>query len=118
WLASQLEFGKALPEQKIRQDFNEIVKDDIHAQIYLSAFQQGMGHIRLNQLQNVSVRTMQQFFSQMPLLKSEVERWQKQEYTVILAISNEKRIKAISNTLTDFEIKATLTTADKVIDGQ
>jgi len=118
WLASQLEFGKALPEQKIRQDYVELIKDDTHAQIYLSAFQQGMGHIRLNQLKNVSVRSMQQFFSQMPLLKSEVERWQKQEYTVILAISNDKRINAINDTLVDFGIKATLTKSEKVLDNQ
>ena len=118
WLASQLEFGKALPEQKIRQSFADLIKDNKLAQIYLSAFQQGMGHIRLNQLQNVPVRTMQQFFSQMPLLKSEVERWQKQKYTVLLTISNEKRIAAINNTLIDFGIKATLTTADKVIEEQ
>ena len=118
WLASQLEFGKALPEQKIRQSFADLIKDNKLAQIYLSAFQQGMGHIRLNQLQNVPVRTMQQFFSQMPLLKSEVERWQKQKYTVLLTISNEKRIAAINNTLVDFGIKATLTTADKVIEDQ
>ena len=118
WLASQLEFGKALPEQKIRQSFIELVKGDGHAQIYLSAFQQGMGHIRLNQLHNVSVRSMQQFFSQMPLLKSEVERWQKQNYTVLLAISNDKRIDAINNTLVDFGIKAIMTTKDKVIENQ
>lgn len=118
WLASQLEFGKALPEQKIRQSFIELVKGDTHPQIYISAFQQGMGHIRLNQLHNVSVRSMQQFFSQMPLLKSEVERWQKQNYTVMLVISNEKRINAINDTLIDFGIKATLTTADKVVEGQ
>jgi len=118
WLASQLEFGKALPEQVIRQDFTDLVQEDKHAQIYLSAFQQGMGHIRLNQLENVSVRSMQQFFSQMPLLKSEVERWQKQDYTVLLAISNDKRINAINNTLTDFGIKATLTTKDKIIENQ
>ncbi|GEO47799.1 transcription-repair coupling factor [Companilactobacillus kimchii] len=118
WLASQLEFGKALPEQKIRQSFVDLIKDNKLAQIYLSAFQQGMGHIRLNQLQNVPVRTMQQFFSQMPLLKSEVERWQRQKYTVLLTISNEKRIAAINNTLVDFGIKATLTTADKVIEDQ
>nr|WP_235700240.1 transcription-repair coupling factor [Companilactobacillus paralimentarius] len=118
WLASQLEFGKALPEQKIRQSFADLIKDNKLAQIYLSAFQQGMGHIRLNQLQNVPVRTMQQFFSQMPLLKSEVERWQKQKYTVLLTISNEKRIAAINNTLIDFGIKATLTTPDKVVEDQ
>lgn len=118
WLASQLEFGKALPEQKIRQSFADLIKDNKLAQIYLSAFQQGMGHIRLNQLQNVPVRTMQQFFSQMPLLKSEVERWQKQKYTVLLTISNEKRIAAINNTLIDFGIKVTLTTPDKVVEDQ
>ncbi|GEO77982.1 transcription-repair coupling factor [Companilactobacillus mindensis DSM 14500] len=117
WLASQLEFGKALPEQKIRQSFADNIKKDVHAQIYLSTLQQSMGRMRLNQLENVSVRSMQQFFSQMPLLKSEVERWQKQAYTVILVINNDKRINAIDDTLVDFGIKATLTTADKVIEG-
>ncbi|WP_300560697.1 transcription-repair coupling factor [Companilactobacillus sp.] len=115
WLASQLEYGKALPEQKIRQNFSDIVKNDEHAEIYLSTFQQGMGRMTLNQLHNVPVRSMQQFFSQMPLLKSEVERWQKQKYTVMILISNEKRIQAISNTLVDFGIKASLTTADKIL---
>ncbi|WP_125761924.1 transcription-repair coupling factor [Companilactobacillus hulinensis] len=118
WLTSQLEYGKALPEQTIRQSFIELVKDNKAPQVYVSAFQQGMGHVRLNQLHNVAVRSMQQFFSQMPLLKSEVERWQKQEYTVLLLISNKKRMDAINNTLIDFGIKATLTTFDKVIDDQ
>lgn len=118
WLASQLEYGKALPEQVIRQSFIEIMKKNENPQVYMSAFQQGMGHIRLNQLHNVPVRSMQQFFSQMPLLKSEVERWQKQGYTILLLISNEKRISAINNTLVDFGIKATLTTSDKVIEDQ
>ncbi|KRK65007.1 transcription-repair coupling factor [Companilactobacillus tucceti DSM 20183] len=117
WLASQLEYGKSLPEQTIRQEFVDVLKDNKNPQIYLSAFQQGMGHIRLNQLENVPVRSMQQFFSQMPLLKSEVERWQKQKYTVLLLINNEKRISAINNTLVDFGIKATLTD-DKVIEHQ
>lgn len=115
WLTSQLEFGKALPEQKIRQSFVELSKADQHAQIYLSTFQQGMGRMKLDHLQNVAVRSMQQFFSQMPLLKSEVERWQKQEYTVMILISNEKRIQSISNTLVDFGINASLTTAEKVL---
>ncbi|KRK79655.1 transcription-repair coupling factor [Companilactobacillus nodensis] len=118
WLASQLEYGKALPEQIIRQSFIEMMKTNENPQVYMSAFQQGMGHIRLNQLHNVPVRSMQQFFSQMPLLKSEVERWQKQGYTILLLISNEKRISAINNTLIDFGIKATLTTTDKVIEDQ
>ncbi|WP_334329155.1 transcription-repair coupling factor [Companilactobacillus sp. HBUAS59699] len=118
WLASQLEYGKALPEQVIRQSFIEMMKKNENPQVYMSAFQQGMGHIRLDQLHNVPVRSMQQFFSQMPLLKSEVERWQKQGYTILLLISNEKRISAINNTLIDFGIKATLTTSDKVIEDQ
>ncbi|WP_125587959.1 transcription-repair coupling factor [Companilactobacillus jidongensis] len=118
WLASQLEFGKALPEQVIRQDFIEMMKTNENSQVYMSAFQQGMGHIRLDQLHNVPVRSMQQFFSQMPLLKSEVERWQKQGYTILLLINNEKRISAINNTLIDFGIKATLTTDKKVIEDQ
>lgn len=118
WLASQLEYGKALPEQKIRQKFVDCVKADHHGQVYLSTFQQGMGHTRLDQLHNVPVRSMQQFFSQMPLLKSEVERWQKQAYTVIIMISNDKRIQAINRTLVDFGIKATLTSPDKILPEQ
>ncbi|MQS89451.1 transcription-repair coupling factor [Companilactobacillus mishanensis] len=118
WLSSQLEYGKALPEQKIRRNFVDLVTMNKDAQVYLSQFQQGIGRIKLDQLQNVPVRSMQQFFSQMPLLKSEVERWQKQEYTVLILINNQKRINAISNTLTDFGIKASLTTADKILPGQ
>ena len=34
---------------------------------------------------------MQQFFGQTPLLKTEVDRWQKQEQTVLFLVSDQER---------------------------
>ncbi|WP_099975234.1 transcription-repair coupling factor [Lactobacillus terrae] len=118
YLASQLEYGKILPNQNIRQKFMDIYPNNKSTQIYLSAFQQGMGRIRLDQLENVSVRSMQQFFGQMPLLKSEIGRWQKQAYTVLIILNDKKRVDSIMRTLEDFEISAIVTSSEKIIDGR
>lgn len=47
---------------------------------------------------------MQQFFGQMPLLKTEMERWTKQKNTIIVMVPDNERAKKVHQTFKDFEI--------------
>lgn len=107
WLTAQMEMGKALPNQAIRQRFMNVIKGDAHQQIYLSMLQKSLGKLKLDQLVNLRVRSIPKFFSQMPLIRSEVNRWQKENNTIVFLIENNHRIQNIQNTLADFEVKAT-----------
>lgn len=114
WLTGQMELGKVLPDQNIRQRFLDILKTDNHKQIYLSMLQKSMGRMKLHQMENLHVRSIPKFFSQMPLIKSEVDRWQKEGQTVLFLIANSHRIENIENTLNDFEIKASIADSGQV----
>ena len=61
---------------------------------------------------------MQQFFGQMPLLKTEVDRWQKQEQTVLFLVSDQERQEKLTQEFHDVEIKAVQTTPDQLLIGQ
>lgn len=57
---------------------------------FFSNFQKGLGNLRFDSLYNFKQHTMQQFFGQLELFYTEVDRFVKQGFTVILAVSSEK----------------------------
>ncbi|MFC4651654.1 transcription-repair coupling factor [Lactococcus nasutitermitis] len=57
---------------------------------FFSNFQKGLGNIKFDKLYTFNEHSMQQFFGQMELFYTEVERFVKQEFTVVLTVSSEK----------------------------
>ena len=101
WQTDMLATHRMLPDQRLMMDAQALIKKDTHAHLYLSLFQKGMGKLKLDALNNLPTRTVQQFFSQMPLLKTEIAHWQKQKQTVIVLVSDPKRVKKIDQTFHD-----------------
>lgn len=62
---------------------------------FFSNFQKGLGNLRFDSLFNFNQHSMQQFFGQMELFYTEVDRFIKQEFTVVLAVSSEKLRKSL-----------------------
>ena len=62
---------------------------------FFSNFQKGLGNLRFDQLYNFKQHSMQQFFGQLELFYTEVERFVKQDFTVVLAVSSEKLRKSL-----------------------
>src|SRR5699024_1012592 len=85
--------------------------------IYFSLFQKGMGSLKLNSIVPIHYRQMQKFFGQMPLIKTEMERYQKQGYTTIVMAEDEERAEKINQTFTDFDIDHVLTEPDQLKKG-
>lgn len=102
YIEDELKIGAMLPSQKLRTDYSEVMRRDQHHRIYFSLFQRSMGRIRLGQMLNWNTREPEQFFSQMPLIKTELESYQKSGQTVILQADNDKRAKQIAQTMMDF----------------
>ncbi|MFD1465868.1 transcription-repair coupling factor [Lapidilactobacillus mulanensis] len=114
WQTDQLELGHLLPEQKIRLDFRQVHRDISQRQLHIALFQRGLGNLRFDQLINVTMRTVQQFFSQMPLIKTEMDRWHKQNRTVLVLIPEEGRRKHLQQTFRDFEVNVALAADDDI----
>ncbi|MCZ2946957.1 hypothetical protein NYY74_17940, partial [Acinetobacter baumannii] len=95
FISDELKTGAMLPKQTLRNDFDQVLTKDKHYRIYFSLFQRSMGRIRLGQMFNWQTREPAQFFSQMPLIKSELESYQKSGQTVVLQADNAKRAKQI-----------------------
>lgn len=118
WFSGQFETGKLLPDLKFRWTFKQAVTTISQGEIFLSLFPRSRGHLRLEQLLNVTSRSIQQFFSNLPLLKAEIERWQKQAATVILLISSSARLQKMQQTLTDFGITADVSAINNIKPAQ
>ncbi|WP_461214625.1 transcription-repair coupling factor [Lacticaseibacillus sp. GG6-2] len=114
WYAGLQEGGRLLAGQP-NLTVQEADRQDHHAHLYLSLFQKGLGNLRLQSLTNVVSRNIQQFFSQMPLLKTEADRWRKQKMTVVYLIPEQARLEKLAGNLRDFEIDTVISAPDALL---
>ncbi|GBG96879.1 transcription-repair coupling factor [Lactococcus termiticola] len=63
---------------------------------FFSNFQKGLGNLKFDGLYNFTQHSMQQFFGQLELFYTEVDRFIKQGFTVVLAVTSEKFIDSLS----------------------
>ncbi|GAB6093469.1 transcription-repair coupling factor [Furfurilactobacillus curtus] len=117
WITDRLRTQSMLPEQPLGHDFRQTIREIKQVQVFFSLFQKGMGNMRFDQLTNFISRDMQKFFGQLPVLKTEIERWQKQHQTVVIMVNDQDRISKVNDTLHDFEIKASLDKVSNLTQG-
>ncbi|ETY75300.1 transcription-repair coupling factor [Lactiplantibacillus fabifermentans] len=117
WITDQLAHHKVLSTASYGNDIRDLLKSDDHAQVLVSLFQKGIGNVKLSQITNVRTRPMQEFFGQLPALKTELDRWHKMKQTVVLMVSEAERLTKVSSTLDDFEIDAVMTKAENLQPG-
>lgn len=104
----RLEEFSSLPEIDNSYSFVSLIKQQKNV-IYLSNLQRGFANFKFAQVENVSTRPMEQFFSQIPALKTELEAYTKKGDTVILFAENRERALSIQKTLNDFQINIAIT---------
>ena len=110
WLKDKVKYHQLTVAPQLGNSLTALVKGDHHAQILGALFKKGTGNVRFNQLVELTSRPMQRFFGQMPLLKTELQRWIDQGQTVLLLAANQERRKQIAQTLADFGIPTAETT--------
>lgn len=118
WQVLKLEEMRVFPEQTFGIEFHEQVRKMTFATTFFSLFQKGMGNLRFQAVHNFQYRSMQQFFGQMPLLKTEMDRWQKQDQTVVVFVPTKERSQKVEELFRDFAISSVTASADKLIEGK
>ncbi|MFD1123810.1 transcription-repair coupling factor [Lentilactobacillus raoultii] len=118
WLADKEKNHELLKSTNYTNDFKKIFKENRRATLILSLFQKGLGRMRLDNIVEITVRPMQQFFSQMPMLKTEVGRWQKMKQSVVIMVQNQNRMQKVAQTLADFDISAVQTEMAEILPHQ
>ncbi|WP_339099639.1 transcription-repair coupling factor [Enterococcus sp. DIV0849a] len=118
WQVLKLEEMRVFPEQTFGLEFHEQVRKMTFSTTFFSLFQKGMGNLRFQAVHNFQYRSMQQFFGQMPLLKTEMDRWQKQDQTVVVFVPTKERSQKVEELFRDFDISSVTVSADKLIEGK
>lgn len=114
WQTQKIEELRVFPEQSFGLDFRDQMKKHPQAS-YFSLFHKGMGNLRFQGIHQFHYRSMQQFFGQLPLLKTEMDRWQKQAETVIILVPTPERGEKVAALLRDFDIRAVNTRSDQLL---
>jgi transcription-repair coupling factor (superfamily II helicase) len=119
WYTSLLESGEIVRDVSFSHDFIHLLHHSNRHIIYLSLFLRHVAHTHPQNVVNVTCKTMQEFYGQMHLFKSELERWKKGKYTVLLLCANEERVKKLESILADYEIEASvISTMDPLLPGR
>lgn len=117
WLDEKEELKPVLDQLQLGFKVRKLVREAKMPTLFMSLFKKGIGRLKFASLTDLKVRTVQQFFSQMPLLQTETRRWNKQNQTVVLMIQDAERLTKISQTLDDFEIPNIMTQPENLQRG-
>jgi transcription-repair coupling factor (superfamily II helicase) len=109
WISDKYKRNELLGINLNKLDFRQLFAQIKQSEILLSLFQKGIGHLKFTQLNEIKIKPMQKFFGQMPLLKTEIDRWHKQDDTIVILVKDATRRQKVTKILSDFEIKAVQT---------
>lgn len=118
WHTQKIEEGRLFADQVIGTDVHHFFQKITAPTTFFSLFQKGMGNLRFQAIHTVQYRPMQQFFGQMGLLKAEVDRWEKQQQTVVFLVDSPEHIQKLERDFRDHEIYAVQTTPDRLLTGR
>ena len=104
WFLSLIEEGKMLHDVKPSFSFKELTGMLRQQKIYLALFARTFAGIRFSKTTNISCKPMQQFHGQIALLQNEVERWNREKFTVLFAANGEERLHQMQRMLEDYHI--------------
>lgn len=111
-LTSLLAEGKSLPALVLSKSYESLFQIKPFPTLYLSLFLRQIPHTQPQNIVNIACRPMQNFHGQMNVLKSEIGRWRKAGYDVLLLANGEDRISRLRRILHDFQIDE-----PRIIDG-
>ncbi|WP_026678111.1 transcription-repair coupling factor [Fictibacillus gelatini] len=76
--------------------------------IYLSLFLRHIPHTHPQNIVNVECKGMQNFHGQLHVLKGELERWKKGDYSVVFLAADKERADRLERVLADYDMTANL----------
>lgn len=108
WHVSLLEQGQIIHDMHVSHSLHTLLNQSELQRIYVSLFMKQIAHTQPQNIVNVTSKLMQNFHGQMPVLKSEVERWNKAKYSIVFLVPNTERAEKVQAVLADYEIESTI----------
>lgn len=102
-LTESLQKSKAVANQSYFADTYSIFRKYKPA-TFFSIFHKGLGNLKFDSLYQFNEYPMQEFFSQFQLLKEEISRYKKSNYTVIIQSNSLLTLQSLHKTLQEYEI--------------
>jgi len=106
WMAVALEHGEILPGLIADVDVDHTFTAPGRKQLFVSLFPRSVPGVTLTKAINLTMRPMQQFHGQLPLLKTELTRFKKARQHVVLLAGNAERAERLLRVLEDFGVTA------------
>jgi transcription-repair coupling factor (superfamily II helicase) len=104
WFTALLAEGQIVHDIHISHDLQGLFQRGEFPILYMSLFLRHVANTSPQNIINLSCKQMQNFHGQMHLLKAEVERWKKGNYTILFLGPDEERVKKLERVLEDYEI--------------
>ena len=118
WYTQLLGEGKIVHGIKVAHKLQELYSRSRLPLIYLSLFLRHVPNTNPQNIININCKQMQNFHGQMNVLKGEIERWKKGQYSIFLLGSDEERIKKLERVLQDYDIEADVTSGAELVTGK
>ncbi|MFC5733321.1 transcription-repair coupling factor [Cytobacillus gottheilii] len=115
WYTSMLGEGKMIHDVKVAYSLKELTARTDHSITYMSLFLRHVPNTSPQNIVNMTCKQMQNFHGQMHVLKGELERWEKNNYSVVFLASDEERVDKLQKVLEDYEIDAAKISADQAV---
>ncbi len=108
WITELLGQGQIVRDVQLSHKLPSFIQRAKHQFLYLSLFLKHVSYTSPQNIINISCKQMQQFYGQMNLLKSEIERWKNANYTVVLLGADKERVKKLEGVLADYDIDSSI----------
>ena len=110
WIEQETQKGLLIPGLAVKADFQSCVRAYSGALLYLSVMHRGLGHQSLGAVHSFQYRTLNPFFNQMPLVKTEMDHWLKQGYTIQVAVGSLEQARKVEALFEEFHIGPSVVT--------
>ncbi|MGG3468392.1 transcription-repair coupling factor [Neobacillus pocheonensis] len=113
WYTSLLSEGQIIHDLHISHDLQALLQKKELPILYMSLFLRHVANTSPQNIINISCKQMQNFHGQMHVLKAEIERWKKGNYSILFLGPDEERVKKLERVLEDYEIDASIIKGDQ-----
>jgi transcription-repair coupling factor (superfamily II helicase) len=104
WYTSLLNEGQIIHDIKVSHSLSDFVQKSTKPLVYMSLFLKHVANTNPQNIINISCKQMQNFHGQMNVLKGELERFKKGNYSVVFLGTDGERVQKLQRVLEDYEI--------------
>lgn len=104
WLEHETSLGLLMPGMDLRHHAVDLLRNAPFPKIYMSTIQRGFAYITFTELYHYQYRSMNQFFNQMPLVKTEIDHWLRQDKIIQVVVPTHQRATKVQQLFEENQI--------------